>query len=171
MDSRIEVIRGDIAQQHVDAIVNAANPFLRGGGGVDGAIHRAAGPGLLEESRILGGCPVGEARATGAYELPARWVIHAVGPVWRGGSQNEHALLASAYRESLVIADALGARTVAFPLISTGAYGFPLSDACRIALTEIEDFLQSNRVLERVTVVCYDETALSSCQEAASALR
>ncbi|PZO64408.1 MAG: O-acetyl-ADP-ribose deacetylase [Paracoccus denitrificans] len=135
----IRVWQGDITTLDVDAIVNAANSSLLGGGGVDGAIHRAAGPDLLDECRALGGCPTGEARITKGYRLPARHVIHTVGPVWHGGSQNEDALLASAYRNSLRMARKNGLRSVAFPAISTGVYGFPADRAARIAVDTIQD--------------------------------
>lgn len=157
MAERLEVIQGDITEQHVDAIVNAANNSLMGGGGVDGAIHKAAGPGLLAECMELNGCPTGEARVTGAYNLPARWVIHTVGPVWRGGTHNEDDLLARAYRSSLVAAVREGAKTIAFPSISTGAYGFPVERAASIAIREIKRFLERYRSIERVTMVCFGE--------------
>src|SRR5688500_8891892 len=134
MTARMVVVQADITTQEVDAIVNAANERLRGGGGVDGAIHRAAGPQLLEECIRIGGCPTGEARITRGYQLPARHVIHTVGPVWQGGSEGEPALLASCYRKSLELAAANGARTIAFPGISTGVYGYPLEAATRLAM-------------------------------------
>ena len=156
---RIEIVQGDITRQKVDAIVNAANSSLLGGGGVDGAIHRAAGPELLEESRTHGGCPTGEARITQGYRLPARWVIHTVGPIWRGGTEDEDELLADCYRNVFRIAsdDGYEIRTIAFPSISTGAYRFPLERACRIALTQTRDFLKSSTDLERVIFVCFDQ--------------
>lgn len=169
MDPRIEVIEGDITTQKVDAIVNAANSSLLGGGGVDGAIHRAAGPGLLAECRGLGRCPTGQARVTGAHDLPSRWIIHAVGPVWRGGTMGEEIELASAYRESLRLAVEQGARTVAFPLISAGAYGFPLDRACGVALAAIDRFLAGCDDIDRVVVVCFGEDALAACRRAARA--
>jgi O-acetyl-ADP-ribose deacetylase (regulator of RNase III) len=131
---RIETVQGDITRERVDAIVNAANSSLMGGGGVDGAIHAAAGPELKEACRPLGGCPVGEARATPGFRLPAAWVIHTVGPIWRGGGHGEAELLASCYRRSLEVADDLGAGSVSFPAISTGAYGYPAGEAARIAV-------------------------------------
>ena len=170
MDPRIEIVEGDITTVEVDAIVNAANTFLRGGGGVDGAIHRAAGPELLAECRTLGGCPVGEARVTRGYRLPARWVVHAVGPVWRGGGQGEDDALASAYRKSLEAAVEHEARSVAFPLISAGAYGFPLDRACRIALREIDAFLEGRTDVDRVVVVCFGRESYEACQSVARAV-
>ena len=152
---RLEVIQADIVTLTVDAVVNAANNSLLGGGGVDGAIHRAAGPGLVEECRLLGGCPTGEARITGAYELPARWVIHTVGPVWQGGGFGEDELLASCYRASLQLAREHGAATVAFPAISTGVYGFPVERAARIAVKVVLEFLRDAEKPEKVFLVCY----------------
>lgn len=154
---RIEVVRGDITRMDVDAIVNAANSSLLGGGGVDGAIHRAAGPGLLAECRTLGGCPTGEARITGGHRLPARWVVHTVGPVWQGGGAGEDALLAACHRNSLRLAAEHGARTVAFPAISTGVYRFPVPRAARIAARSIREFLSASRLPERVFLVCFSD--------------
>jgi O-acetyl-ADP-ribose deacetylase (regulator of RNase III) len=155
----IEVILGDITKLKVDAIVNAANTTLLGGGGVDGAIHCAAGPGLLEECRKLRGCATGEAKITKGYNLLAKWVIHTVGPVWRGGKHGEDELLASCYRKSLDLAAAHGIRTIAFPAISTGAYGFPLERATRIAVREATSFLGRDSSLEKVVFVCFDKQA------------
>src|SRR5688500_4443905 len=151
MTNRIDVIQGDITKLNVDAIVNAANSSLLGGGGVDGAIHRAAGPGLLAECRTLGGCPTGGAKITGGYDLPARHVIHTVGPVWHGGDAGEDDLLAECYRNSLSLALQHGLRTVAFPAISTGAFGFPLKRATGIAVLEVTYFLDAHPEIDRVT--------------------
>src|SRR5439155_7671627 len=153
---RILVIQGDITRQRVDVIVNAANATLLGGGGVDGALHHVAGPELLAECRTLGGCPTGEARITRAYRLPARWVVHTVGPVWRDGSHGEDELLASCYRSALVLADQQQAKTIAFPSISTGAYRFPVERAARIAVAQIADGLARASSLERAAMVCFD---------------
>lgn len=158
LGGRLEVINGDITTLEVDAIVNAANKTLLGGGGVDGAIHRAAGPRLLEETRTLGGCETGEAKISGGYNLPAKHVIHAVGPVWHGGKSNEDQLLANCYRNSLRIAAENGLRTVAFPSISTGIYGFPIERASRIALGEIIEFLNGNSSIEKVVFCCFGQS-------------
>nr|ADN14164.1 Appr-1-p processing domain protein [Gloeothece verrucosa PCC 7822] len=152
---QILALQGDITKQAVEAIVNAANPSLLGGGGVDGAIHRAAGPQLLEECRRLNGCQTGEAKITGGYRLAAKWVIHTVGPVWHGGNQQEDLLLASCYRHSLALAASQQIRSIAFPAISTGAYGFPLERAALIAVTEVQNFLKQPSSIEQVIFVCF----------------
>ena len=154
--TRIEIIQGDITRQAVDAIVNAANTTLLGGGGVDGAIHRAAGPELLAECRTLHGCKTGEAKLTRGYRLPARFVIHTPGPVWHGGGRGEAELLASCYRSCLELAAEHGCRTVDFPSISTGVYHFPLDRAATIAIGTIADFLGAHPEIERVRMVCFD---------------
>ena len=159
MPSRIAVIAGDITVQTVDAIVNAANTGLRKGGGVDGAIHRKAGPELMEACRALGGCPTGEARITPGYALPARYVIHAVGPVWQGGGANEDALLAGCHRHALALAKAHGLRTIAFPAISTGVYGFPMARAARIALSTVAEAIAGDAHFAHVRFVCFGEEA------------
>ena len=159
---RMKILRGDITRLAVDAIVNAANTSLLGGGGVDGAIHRAAGPGLLAECRALGGCPTGEARITRGHGLPARWVIHTVGPVWRGGERGERELLARCYRNSLALAARHAIETIAFPAISTGAYGFPPDEACRIALGEVERALEEHASIREVIFVCFDRLTEAS---------
>ena len=159
---RVEAVGGDITGQAVDAIVNAANPSLLGGGGVDGAIHRAAGPELLEACRALGGCPTGDAKATPGFELPCRWVIHTVGPVYRGGTAGEAELLASCYRRSLEVADALGARTVAFPAISTGVYGYPPPEAAGVA---VDTLRATPTAVELVRLVAFDEETLRLYRE------
>jgi len=156
---RIEVVEGDITRQQVDAIVNAANVTLRGGGGVDGAIHRAAGPQLLEECRKLNGCPTGEAKITRGHHLPARWVIHTVGPVWRDGQHHEDDFLTNCYRNSLALAEKHGICTLAFPAISTGAYGFPLERAVKIAVREARTFLEESKTVKKVIFVCFGTAA------------
>ena len=167
--NRITVIQGDITQEKVDAIVNAANSSLLGGGGVDGAIHRAAGSELLEECRKLNGCKTGDAKITKGYNLPAKWVIHTVGPIWQGGKQNEDELLASCYRRCLELAAQHSISTIAFPAISTGIYGFPMERAAGIAIAQINSFLLSNSSIEQVILVCFGQKAyecfLSAMQE------
>ncbi len=154
---RLEIVQGDITKQAVDAIVNAANTTLLGGGGVDGAIHRAAGPALLEECEKLNGCATGEAKITKGYKLPARHVIHTVGPVWNGGGRGEEELLACCYRSCFALTEKHRIRTIAFPSISTGAYRFPVERAARIALTEIGSFLKKSDAVEKVIVVCFEK--------------
>ena len=166
MPPRVTVVRGDISGMDVDAVVNAANSSLLGGGGVDGAIHAAAGLELLEECRTLGGCPTGEARITKGYHLPARWVIHTVGPVWRGGADGEDDALARAYRSCFAISREKSFKTIAFPSISTGAYGFPLERACKIAVRETLEELKTNRTFERVYFVCFDSNTFDAYLEA-----
>jgi O-acetyl-ADP-ribose deacetylase len=163
----IELVQGDITKQVVDAIVNAANSSLLGGGGVDGAIHRAGGPAILEESSRLGGCETGDAKATTAGDLPARYVIHTVGPVWNGGEDGEDELLASCHRRSLEVAAELECRTVAFPAISTGVYRFPVDRAARIALETTREQLERHPQIERVTFVLFSDEHLGAFEAAA----
>ena len=153
----INVIQGDITQLEVDAIVNAANKSLLGGGGVDGAIHRAAGPELLEECKTLDGCETGGAKLTKGYNLKARYVIHTVGPVWNGGTRGEDQLLANCYQNSLQLANEKGLKSIAFPAISTGVYRFPIDRACRIALESLRDYLKSDESLNNIYFVCFDQ--------------
>ena len=163
---KIEMVEGDITKQVVDAIVNAANTTLLGGGGVDGAIHRAAGPDLLAECRTLGGCATGQAKITKGYRLPAKWVIHTVGPVWREGRHDEGALLASCYRSCFALAEKHGIHTIAFPSISTGAYGFPMERAAHIAVWETKAFLERPCSVTKVLLVCFGSSAFQICSHA-----
>jgi len=163
---RIRLAEGDITRLAVDAIVNAANSALLGGGGVDGAIHRAAGPGLLAECRTLGGCPPGEARLTRGYRLPARHVIHTVGPVWQGGTAGEPEILACCYRSSLAIAHEQGFETIAFPAIATGAYGFPPEAAARVAVSEVSRHLAAHDLPREMIFVCFDAATLAAYRTA-----
>lgn len=165
----LHIDMGDITKWKADAIVNAANCSLLGGGGVDGAIHRAAGPKLLEECRMLGGCETGKAKITAGYRLPAKYVIHTPGPVWRGGTRGEEELLAGCYRESLALASRYGCGSIAFPSISTGVYHFPVDRAARIAVREILSFLKTDRTVREVTMVCFDEGTKTAYDEALAA--
>ena len=160
-NERLEIVRGDITRLAVDAIVNAANAALLPGGGVCGAIHAAAGPGLAEECAALGGCPTGDARLTGGHRLPARWVVHAVGPVWRGGGDGEDGQLASCYRWAIDLAFEAGARSIAFPAISTGIFGFPIERAIRIALAEAREGLARHPSLLRIVLCCFSARDLA----------
>jgi O-acetyl-ADP-ribose deacetylase (regulator of RNase III) len=168
---RIALVQGDITKQSVDAIVNAANSSLLGGGGVDGAIHRAGGPSILDECRRLGGCETGDAKATGAGDLPARFVVHAVGPVWQGGAYGEDELLASCHRRALEVADELGCRTIAFPAISTGIYRFPVRRAADIALGTTIRELEQRPQIERVTFALFSDEHFQTFAEALAELR
>jgi O-acetyl-ADP-ribose deacetylase (regulator of RNase III) len=170
VSDRIRIHTGDITKLAVDAIVNAANSSLLGGGGVDGAIHRAAGPELVAECRMLHGCRTGEAKLTKGYRLPARYVIHTVGPVWQGGGKGEAELLASCYRHSLEIAEINGCRTIAFPAISTGIYRFPKAQASRIAAGAVVEFLGQNPLPEIVTFCCFDDQTAELYRRAVSAI-
>jgi O-acetyl-ADP-ribose deacetylase len=170
LTDRLAIVEGDITRQDVDAIVNAANESLLGGSGVDGAIHRAAGPRLLEECRTLDGCPTGEARITAGYNLAARHVIHTVGPVWHGGTHGEDELLASCYRQCFALVVKHGLKTIAFPSISTGNYGFPVERAAPIALREIRAALTRIPEVAQVTIVCFDPLTCETYEEAAGEL-
>lgn len=157
MAERFEVIKGDITKLKIDAIVNAANTSLLGGGGVDGAIHRSAGPELLAECRQLHGCKTGQAKITKGYKLPAKYVIHTVGPVWQGGNKGEDELLATCYRNSLELAASKGIKSIAFPSISTGAYRFPVNRAAKIAIEEIYNFMNTTSDVQKIIMICFDE--------------
>jgi len=161
----IEIFHGDITTLSVDAIVNAANSSLLGGGGVDGAIHRAAGPGLLQECKSLGGCLTGEAKITSGYNLPAKFVIHTVGPVWKGGNNNEEELLANCYRSCLRIAENMKLKSLAFPNISTGVYGFPKERAASVAIREVKDFFSKDRKIEKIIFAIFDTENLKIYKE------
>jgi O-acetyl-ADP-ribose deacetylase (regulator of RNase III) len=165
LGKRIEVVLGDITRQQVDAVVNAANEALIFGGGVSGAIHKAAGPALFEECRTLGGCTEGEAKITGGYRLPARFVIHTVGPVWEGGEYGEDEVLAQCYRNSLSLAVQNGVKTIAFPAISAGVYEFPLERATRVAVAEVKWFLDQDSTIEKVLFVCFSQEVYDCYQE------
>lgn len=171
LDGRMDIRIADITTLDADMIVNAANPSLLGGGGVDGAIHRAAGPSLVEACRGLGGCSTGEARVTPGFDLPARWVCHTVGPVWRGGAADEEARLASCYRECLRHAAAKGSRTIAFPAVSTGVYGFPAARAAHIAVREVRAFLETHAAPHHVIFCCFSEASAAHHRQALEKIR
>lgn len=164
--SKINIELGDITTYAVDAIVNAANTTLLGGGGVDGAIHRAAGPELLEECKLLGGCDTGKAKLTKGYNLPAKYILHTPGPIWHGGYNYEDVLLKSCYEYCLKLAEINEIKTIAFPSISTGVYGYPVQEASRVAMQTICDFMKWTKVVEEVTMVCHDERTLEVYQQA-----
>lgn len=168
MLNRIEIIKGDITKLQVDAIVNAANSSLLGGGGVDGAIHRAAGPELLQACRLLGGCKTGQAKITRGYKLPAEWIIHTVGPVWSGGGNGEPELLASCYQCSFKLAVEQELKTLAFPAISCGVYGYPIDQATQIAIAETVNFLNSNNTVEKVIFTCFSDEVYQAYLKAVS---
>lgn len=170
MPNKLKIIQGDITELQVDAIVNAANEALLAGAGVCGAIHRAAGPKLQEEALSVGGCPTGEARITKGYELPAKYVIHAVGPVWYGGHQDEPRLLASCYTQSLNLAVKQQLKTIAFPAISCGIFGYPIDQAATIAVNTVAEFLKTHNEIDTVYLVCFDKTIYDAYQHALSAL-
>jgi O-acetyl-ADP-ribose deacetylase (regulator of RNase III) len=170
MSNHIEIIEGDITKQHVDAIANAANRSLLGGGGVDGAIHMAAGPGLLAECRTLNGCETGKAKITKGYKLPSKYVLHTPGPVWHGGNKGEPELLAGCYRSCLELASEYGCKTVDFPSISTGIYGYPLNEAAPIAISTIKAYLDGHPEIERVRMVCFDSRTKADYDAALDAL-
>lgn len=170
MNAILKVIKGNITQLKVDAIVNAANSTLQGGAGVDGAIHAAAGPALLEECKQLGGCPTGQAKLTAGYELPVKYIIHTVGPIWRGGTKGEPQLLASCYESSLKLALDHQVKTIAFPAISCGIYGYPISQAATIAIKETANFIELHNQLETVYFVCFDDATYEAYQQTISSL-